>query len=89
MDNTAISAELRSFIGRYYRADLLKEDDDIFAIGFVNSLFAMQLVLFMEKTFDIKVENIDLDINNFRSIRAMTQFVDKKLVNAKSKDEEK
>jgi len=86
MENTAISVELRSFIARYYRADLLKEDDDIFAIGFVNSLFAMQLVLFMEKTFDIKIGSTDLDLNNFRSIRAMVQFIDRKSAEATSKD---
>lgn len=89
MNIQGIGSELRTFIARYYRADLLKDEDDIFAIGFVNSLFAMQLVLFMEKTFNFKVENTDLDLNNFRSIAAMTQFIERKSAQATPKEEKK
>jgi acyl carrier protein len=47
-------------------------------MGFVNSLFAMQLVLFVEKEFDVRVENDDLDLENFRSANAIVRFVERK-----------
>jgi acyl carrier protein len=55
------------------------DDEDLFASGLVNSLFAMQLVLFVEKEFSIKVDNEDLDLDNFRSVSAITGFIQRKL----------
>jgi acyl carrier protein len=55
------------------------DEDDIFDLGFVNSLFAMQLVNFVEREFSITAEREDLVISNFSSIAALTDFVLKKL----------
>jgi acyl carrier protein len=55
------------------------DDEDIFASGLVNSLFAMQLVLFIEKEFSIKVENEDLDYDNFRTLNAIVGFIERKI----------
>jgi acyl carrier protein len=49
--------------------------DDIFALGFVNSLFAMELVLFLEGTFDFTIPNEALRLDRFRSVQAMTNLV--------------
>lgn len=53
------------------------DDDDIFALGLVNSLFAMELVLFLEKCFEMSIPNEELDLENFRSVEAMTQLIGK------------
>lgn len=53
-------------------------EDDIFKLGLVNSLFALELVVFLENTFEITVENEDLDLNNFSSISNIEQFINKK-----------
>ena len=53
----------------------LDDDDDLFESGIVNSLFAVQLMTFIEKSFAIEVETDDLDIENFKSINAATAFV--------------
>lgn len=71
--------KIRKFLGRFFRKHELKDDDDIFELGFVNSLFAMQLVLFLEKEFQIKVTNNDLDLDNFRTVQNIVLFVDEKL----------
>jgi len=44
----------------------------------VNSMFAMQLVQFVESTFGIAVENDDLELDNFRSIDALAALVERK-----------
>jgi len=44
------------------------DKEDIFERGLVNSLFAMQLVMFVEREFAIVVERQDLDIRHFCSI---------------------
>ncbi|NUR60141.1 MAG: acyl carrier protein [Catenulispora sp.] len=48
---------------------------DLFASGVVSSLFAMELVVFVEKAFDVVVEREDLAMDNFRTISAMTDLV--------------
>jgi acyl carrier protein len=71
-------AKIRAFLSRFFRVDNLQDDDDIFALGLINSLFAMQMVLWVEKEFGIKVEDEDLDIENFNTINALAGFVERK-----------
>jgi methoxymalonate biosynthesis acyl carrier protein len=73
-----VRARIRSFFDEEI-AEEVRDDDDIFELGVVDSLFALQLVLFVEKEFAITAQREDLDINNFRSIAALTNFVLKKL----------
>ena len=70
--------KIKSFLLQYIQNHDLQEDEDIFASGFVNSLFAMQLVLFVENEFGIKIESDDLKIDNFRSIHALANMVERK-----------
>lgn len=78
MCDSDIHNTLRSFIGGFVNTDELDNSTDIFATGFVNSLFAMQLLLFIEQTFSLKVESEDMDIANFRSLDAMHSFISRK-----------
>ncbi|HEX8272441.1 MAG TPA: phosphopantetheine-binding protein [Longimicrobiaceae bacterium] len=71
-------AKIREFIGKHVRGHELTDDEDIFASGFVNSMFAMQLVQFVETAFGVAVENEDLEIDNFRSVNAIAALVERK-----------
>jgi methoxymalonate biosynthesis acyl carrier protein len=75
---TTIQTKIKDFLGRFFQNLELEDEQDIFALGFVNSLFAMQLVLFVETEFGLKVEDEDLDIDNFRSIQAITRLIERK-----------
>lgn len=66
------------FLSRFFRNHELQDDDDIFALGFVNSLLAMQLVTFIEKEFAITVLDEDLDIDNFRTVARIVALVEAK-----------
>jgi acyl carrier protein len=69
---------LRDFVGRFMRGRELRDGEDIFATGYVNSMFAMQLVQFVEQAFGVTVEGEDMEIDNFRSIDALAGFVQRK-----------
>lgn len=69
---------IQAFLARYLQNYDLPDDQDIFSLGFINSLFAMQLVLFVEKEFGIEVANEDLDIDNFRTVNAIAGLVERK-----------
>lgn len=72
-------ARIRAFLGKTVRNFDLDDAADIFESGIVNSLFAVELVAFTEQEFGIIVEDDDLDLDNFRSIDALTQFVGRKM----------
>lgn len=74
-----IKTSTRAFLGKFFKTIEVQDDDDIFAMGFVNSLFAMQLVLFIEKEFGMSVEDEDLNIDNFRTINTITELIKGKL----------
>ncbi|MEP6911791.1 MAG: phosphopantetheine-binding protein [bacterium] len=73
-------ARIKEFLSRFFRNHDLQDDDDIFALGLVNSLLAMQLVTFVEKEFGITVEDSDLDLDNFRSIDAIARLIASKQI---------
>ncbi len=78
MDTDENKGKIRTFLSRYIRNHELQDDEDIFASRLVNSLFAMQLVLFIEKDFQIKVENEDLDLKNFNTLNSISAFIEQK-----------
>ncbi len=74
-----IKQSVRDFFKKHISTKEIYDDSDIFQLGYVNSLFAMQIVNFVEKKFSLTVENEDLTINNFKTIDCITGFVEKKL----------
>jgi acyl carrier protein len=73
-----VQTTVREFLAERVPPDL-KADDDIFRLGFVNSLFALQLVMFVEKQFGITVDTEDLELDNFRSLDAIAGLVERKV----------
>lgn len=76
-----IKPRVREFLGQFIRHEL-SDTDDMFAAGYVNSLFAMQLILFLESEFALRVEDADLELDNFRSVERIERFVAGKLATA-------
>lgn len=70
--------EIRQFFSKNFRTDGLGDTDDVFAGGYANSLFALQLIAWMEKTFSITIEDDDLKLSNFSSIDAIAQTIGRK-----------
>lgn len=73
-----IQVRTKNFLSKFFGSHDLQPDEDIFALGFVNSMFAMQLVLFVEQEFQIVIENEDLEFENFRTINSIAKLVERK-----------
>lgn len=56
----------------------LSNDDNIFELGFVNSLFIIKLVDFIEKSYSIEVEPEDVSISDFNSVDRIRAFIESK-----------
>jgi acyl carrier protein len=75
---TEIRSRLRSFVGRACHGREFADLDDIFELGFVTSLFALELVTFVESSFAVTIETEDLELDNFRTLDAMVALVARK-----------
>ena len=75
---TSTSEKIAAFLARAFEGRALGLEEDIFAGGFGNSMFAMQLVGFVEKEFGIEIDSDDLDIANFSTIARLTELVERK-----------
>jgi len=75
--------QLRAFINENisftHEGATLSDDDNYFELRFVNSLFAMRLVDFVEQTFGIEITNEDLDLQYFSTINELQALVSRKL----------
>jgi len=78
MEISETKKKIKDFLEKYIKDVDIAEDEDIFQSRLVNSLFAMQLVMFVEKEFNIQVGNEDLDLKNFSSINAIADFIERK-----------
>ncbi|WP_433251706.1 acyl carrier protein [Streptosporangium sp. CA-135522] len=70
-----IDTQIRAFIEPRFAGRAWSDDDDIFAMGFVDSMFAMEVVMFIERTFAVTMPNDELHMGNFRSVRSMAALV--------------
>ena len=73
-----IQTKIKTFLSKFFGDYDLQADEDIFALGFVNSMFAMQLVLFVEQEFQVAIDNEDLEFENFRTINSIANLVERK-----------
>lgn len=67
--------QIRDFLAKYIKAESIDDDMNIFESGLVDSLFAMQLVSWIESEFDITISNEQLDLQNFKSINAISNLI--------------
>jgi methoxymalonate biosynthesis acyl carrier protein len=72
-----VASRVRSFVTRSLARNVL-DAEDFFETGLVSSLFGMQLVTFLEESFDLKVGDEDLVLGNFASIENISRFVARK-----------
>ena len=70
----AIEGALLAFLAERIKTEVAA-DQDLFSSGLVSSMFAMQLVVYLEESYDIAIIGPDLKLDNFRTVRAMTALV--------------
>jgi len=78
--------ELKENIKQFIEANLIvfedeveiHDEDNIFQMGYVNSLFAMKLLTYVENEFGITIENDEMDIKNFSTVNNIVGLITKK-----------
>ncbi|AFU02519.1 hypothetical protein O3I_022820 [Nocardia brasiliensis ATCC 700358] len=73
-----LTGELLAYFGSMAAREL-GADEDIFALGLVNSLRSLEIVVHVEQSYGITVEVEDLELDNFRTAARAAAFVERKL----------
>ena len=77
-DTNHVKETVRNFINNSINIDGLGDDENLFESGIVNSLFAVQLMTFVERSFGIEIGMEDLDVENFKSVNTTAAFINRK-----------
>ena len=76
-------SEATARIGDFVRSSLGKDDlagsDDIFEVGGASSIFAMEIVLYIEQELGIELDEDDLERKRFETIDALKDMVASKI----------
>jgi acyl carrier protein len=74
LDADVVSSDVREFL-----CDALRQpvgvDDDIFALGMASSMFALELIVYIESRYALTLGSEDLTRVNFSSASAMTELI--------------
>ncbi|MDI9533149.1 MAG: acyl carrier protein [Bacteroidota bacterium] len=79
-DVAAMREKVRNYIVQtsHADADKVKNESLIFKEGFFDSMGFIMLITFLEEEFGIKTVDSDLIEENFESINAITEFIQRK-----------
>jgi methoxymalonate biosynthesis acyl carrier protein len=70
LDTDVVIDEISSFVAEQ-TGTRPEVDQDLFATGLANSMFAMQLVVFLEQAYSVTVAGPDLQLSNFLTVKSM------------------
>lgn len=70
-----ITQTLQDYLADQIGHEEIAPDTEFFEEGLVSSLFAIQLMSFLETTFGIEITMDDLDLDNFKSIERISDFI--------------
>ena len=79
MEQQEIKERIYQFLTKLKKADGLEYDTELFKSKYITSLFALQIVQFIEKEFHIKLGRKDIMEANFHTINAMAELVHQRL----------
>jgi acyl carrier protein len=81
LDRTEVEARLCAHVTEVCVAEdgAIALDDDLLTSGSIDSMGIMELIAFLEETYGIAVDDADIVADNFRSIRAIADFLERSL----------
>jgi len=83
IETTTVKEKIRNYIVQTSHADAnkIKDESLIFKEGFFDSMGFIMLITFLEEEFGIKTVDSDLIEENFESINAISEFIQRKSLN--------
>lgn len=76
------AAEIRAFISSSFFVEDFQDDDSFLQNGIVDSTGMLELVAFLEDTYQLQVEDAELIPENLDSITNVCRFIERKRTQA-------
>lgn len=76
----AVKKSLQEFLIGNTGATRLRDSDDVFSLGLMNSLLVIHLVSFVEGEFGVRLRGDDLEPKHFRTVNALTELITGKMI---------
>jgi acyl carrier protein len=75
----AVEQDIRAFITKnFFSSDPFADEDSLFDKGIVDSTGVLEVVQFIEEKFKLKVEDAEMQPENFESITKLSAYVRRK-----------
>jgi len=71
-----IESKIKDFFIEKRRATGLENDTDLFKGGYIDSLFAFEMVVYLEETFGVRIPDKAITEDNFRTIGAIAALIE-------------
>jgi acyl carrier protein len=74
----SIQAELASYIAKEFLKQpdhLITPEEPLLTSGLIDSFHLVDLSLFVEKTFGVRIDDADLNASSFDNLRQLTTFI--------------
>ena len=83
IETTTVKEKIRNYIVKTSHADAnkIKDESLIFKEGFFDSMGFIMLITFLEEEFGIMTVDSDLIEENFESVNAISEFIQRKSQN--------
>jgi len=73
----AVREEVEKYIAKLTNEHEIDHAQNLFESGFLSSLDVLDLLSFIENTYNITVSDDDLEVENFGSIDNMVKYIEK------------
>ncbi|MFA5100859.1 MAG: phosphopantetheine-binding protein [Candidatus Omnitrophota bacterium] len=75
-----LKKQLKEFIAKRFLKgkSQVRDDESLFAAGIIDSFGMLELIAFIEKNFDVRVNPSEIDIDTFDTVDKIVSFVEKK-----------
>ncbi|MBE9039472.1 acyl carrier protein [Oscillatoriales cyanobacterium LEGE 11467] len=70
-------SQIRDYLSQFLEGQELDDDRVLSSLGFT-SMFSMQLILFLEREFEIEIETEDLEGKSLNTVNSIAEFLEEK-----------
>ncbi len=74
-----IKGKIRERIKPILQGNEIDDEENFFELGLVHSLFAMQIILFIEREYQIELDPEEVSLESLSSVNAIAEIIDQRL----------
>ena len=79
MDNATVFNKIKAEVEALAACPVPSDDEDIFKSGILDSLNILNIIVFIENEFDIKINPFEVNLETLGSINNICEFVNAKV----------